>query len=77
MSAPRTNPYQLIGDGSWWWYDEDAHAHGPYETQPQALYAVLQHMDPTAKKRATHEAGWNLVFFVTGAVIVALAWWLS
>ena len=71
----RENPWQSL-DGTWWWYDEGVSAHGPYTTQSAALYAVLQHMDPTAKKRATHE-GWNIVFFVTGAVIVALAWWLS
>lgn len=76
MTAPKENPYKMIGNDKWWWRDEDAHAHGPYDTQMDALRAVLQHMDPTAQATARHDLKWNLVFLFTGAVITALAFWL-
>ena len=76
MTAPKENPYKMIGNDKWWWRDEDAHAHGPYATQMDALRAVLQHMDPTAQATARHDLKWNVIFLITGLVIATLFWWL-
>lgn len=43
MSEIRANPFHTIR--GWYWDDENDGSHGPYDTQRNALRALLKHLD--------------------------------
>ena len=38
----KANPFQHAS--LWYWTDEKTYAHGPYDTQLEALFALLRHI---------------------------------
>lgn len=45
----RENPFRFCG--AWHWSDEKDLVRGPYETQHEALRALLKHVSPTRWER--------------------------
>lgn len=45
MSSDKPNPYQNRPYGSWWFDDKNNVAHGPYDHQSTALFALLEFME--------------------------------
>ncbi len=41
----KANPFQHAS--LWYWTDEKTYAHGPYNTQREALRALMRHVYPT------------------------------
>ena len=44
VQSSHANPY--FSAYAWWWDDEMDTAHGPFETQRAATFALFQHMSP-------------------------------
>jgi len=44
MNTYKANPFQHAG--FWYWTDEDMISHGPYQTQRDALWSLMRHIDP-------------------------------
>lgn len=38
------NPFEYAGH--WFWRDENAHPHGPYKSQLEALRGLMDHISP-------------------------------
>lgn len=47
MNEIRVNPF--MDRGQWFWRTETQHVNGPYETQVEALGALLRHVDPKTR----------------------------
>ena len=43
MNPPRENPFK--DRGRWYWRNEAQHINGPYNSQMEALRALLRHVD--------------------------------